>query len=139
MREELEDLKQALDKAADSTARQVAIAKLNQNMIKDLESDISTFKGESMKQRKMLYTLEKEREKYGCGCDCTTAAAIVVYLLMHPRLLSVRRFGAEASDANAKFAAALEEVKLREMAILDLQKKVRDSQLAQQPAFASSC
>merc|ERR1719230_1681075 len=52
-----------------------------------------------MKQRKMLYTLEKEREK----------------------------FGAEASDANAKFGAALEEVKLREMTILDLQKKIAES------------
>ena len=54
----------------------------------------------------MLYTLEKEREK----------------------------FGAEASDANAKFAAALEEVKLREMTILDLQKKIAegDARLKQQ-------
>ena len=54
MREELEELRQALDKAADSTARQIAIAKLNQKMIKDLEVDISSFKGETMKQRKML-------------------------------------------------------------------------------------
>merc|ERR1719240_1795071 len=52
-----------------------------------------------MKYRKMLYQLEKEREK----------------------------FGAEASNANAKFAAALEEVKLREMTILDLQKKIAES------------
>jgi len=98
VRSELDDLKQALDKAADSTQRQVAITKLNQKMIKDLETEISGFKSESMKQRKMLYTLEKEREKYG----------------------------AEASDANAKFAAALEEVKLREMTILDLQKKISE-------------
>merc|ERR1719375_2367710 len=75
-------------------------------MIKDLEGEIASFKGESLKQRKVLYTLEKEREKYG----------------------------AEASDANAKFAAALEEVKLREMTILDLQKKIAegDSKLKQQ-------
>ena len=78
-------------------------------MIKDLEGDISGFKSEAMKQRKMLYTLEKEREK----------------------------FGAEASDANAKFAAALEEVKLREMNILDLQKKIAegDAKLKQQQAL----
>merc|ERR1719199_338651 len=59
-----------------------------------------------MKQRKMLYQLEKEREK----------------------------FGAEASDANAKYVAALEEVKLREMTILDLQKKIAegDARLKQQ-------
>ena len=46
-----------------------------------------------MKQRKIVHHLEKERE----------------------------RFGAEASDAGAKFVAALEEVKLREMTILDLE------------------
>ena len=62
MREELEELRTALDKAADSTARQVAITKLNQRMIKDLEGEIASFKSESAKQRKMLYTLEKASE-----------------------------------------------------------------------------
>ena len=59
-----------------------------------------------MKQRKIVHHLEKERE----------------------------RFGAEASDAGAKFVAALEEVKLREMTILDLQKKIAegDARLKQQ-------
>ena len=106
VRAELEELRQAMDKASDATARQVAIARLNQKMIKDLEAEIAAFKSESMKQRKQLYTLEKEREK----------------------------FGAEASDANAKFATALEEVKLREMTILDLQKKIAegDAKLKQQ-------
>jgi chromosome segregation ATPase len=106
IRAELKELEQALGKADDSTARQVAITKLNLRMIKDLEGEIGAFKSESAKQRKMLYTLEKEREK----------------------------FGAEASDANAKFAAALEEVKLREMTILDLQKKIAegDAKLKQQ-------
>ena len=83
LRQELEELKSALEKAADSTSRQVAIAKLNASMIKTLEGDVSTYKSESTKHRKMLYQLEKEREK----------------------------FGSEASSANAKFAAALEEVR----------------------------
>ncbi len=61
----------------------MTIAKLNQSMIKTLEDEISSYKLESMKQRKSLYSLEKLREKYG----------------------------AEASDANAKFAAALEEAR----------------------------
>ena len=54
----------------------------------------------------MIYHLEKEREK----------------------------FGAEASDANAKFGAVLEEVKLREMTIVDLQKNIveGDMRLKQQ-------
>ena len=38
------------------------------------------------------------------------------------------RFGTEASDAGAKFVAALEEVKLREMTIMDLQKKISEGE-----------
>merc|ERR1719181_609113 len=67
-------------------------------MIKTLEGEISSYKAESGKQRKQLYTLEKEREKYG----------------------------AEASDANAKFGVALEEVKLRDMRINEQSKKVAE-------------
>ena len=80
--------------------------RLNATMIKQLEGEINLYKSESMKQRKIVHHLEKERE----------------------------RFGAEASDAGAKFVAALEEVKLREMTILDLQKKIAegDARLKQQ-------
>lgn len=106
MQQELQELHKALEKAADSTQRQTAISKLNSSMIKTLEGDVGNYKQESTKHRKILYQLEKEREK----------------------------FGSEASSANAKFAAALEEVKLREMTILDLQKKIAesDSRLKQQ-------
>jgi len=99
LQQELGELRKALEKAADSTHRQVAISKLNASMIKTLEGDVGSYKQESAKHRNFLYQLEKEREK----------------------------FGSEASSANAKFAAALEEVKLREMTILDLQKKIAES------------
>ena len=59
--------------------------KLNASMIKQLEGEIGLYKSESMKQRKIVYHLEKERE----------------------------RFGAEASDANAKYLAALEEARAK--------------------------
>merc|ERR1719482_2101651 len=49
-----------------------------------------------MKQRKRVYQLEKEREK----------------------------FGAEASDGNAKFMAALEEVKLKDMKLDEMKKQL---------------
>ena len=65
VRAELEELRSSIEGAADSTQRQVAITRLNQKMIKDLEGEIGGFKSESMKQRKMLYTLEKERERFG--------------------------------------------------------------------------
>ena len=97
---ELEELKKMLGTSAHSTQRQarrfaqpqqpphacmrcgapnlqVDIIKLNTTMIKSLEANIFGFKQESTKQRKVIYHLEKEREKSG----------------------------AEASDASAKFAA----------------------------------
>ena len=78
-------------------------------MIKQLEKEISNFKWESMKQRKSIYTLEKDREK----------------------------LGAQASDAGAKYMLALEEVKLREMTMVDLQKKISegDARLKQQQSL----
>ena len=81
--------------------------KVNENTKRILEQEIQGYKIEAQRQqRKMIYTLEKEREK----------------------------FGAEASDANAKYAEALEEVKLREMTIVDLQKQIAegDAKLKQQ-------
>jgi hypothetical protein len=61
---------------------------------------------EAQKQSKLIYQLEKEREKYSI----------------------------EASEAAAKYMQALEEVKLREMAIIDLQKRISEgeSKLKQQ-------
>jgi len=93
---EIAEIARNIGSTNDLTQRQVDIVRLNATMTRQLETEIGMFKSESMKQRKIVHHLEKERE----------------------------RFGAEASDANAKFVAALEEVKLREMTILDLQKKI---------------
>ena len=82
---------------------------MHENTRRNLELEISGYKAEAHKQRKMIFLLEKDGEKYG----------------------------AEASDANAKFATSLEEVKLREMTILDLHKKVTegDTKLKQQQSL----
>jgi chromosome segregation ATPase len=106
VRREIEEIDRGIGSTNDLTQRQVDIVRLNATMIKQLEGEINLYKSESMKQRKIVHHLEKERE----------------------------RFGAEASDAGAKFVAALEEVKLREMTILDLQKKIAegDARLKQQ-------
>mmetsp|Transcript_9593 Transcript_9593/g.21709 ORF Transcript_9593/g.21709 Transcript_9593/m.21709 type:complete len:385 (-) Transcript_9593:1410-2564(-) len=87
LEQELKEVRMGLEKAADSTQRQVAICRLNASMIRTLEGDVGNFKQESTKHRKMLYQFEKQREKYG----------------------------SEASSANAKFVAALEEVGRRQL------------------------
>ena len=136
VKKEVEELVVALERQGDTTQRQASaracppsrllptnvapaapprsfvqldISKLNASMIKQLEKEISNFKWESMKQRKSIYTLEKDREK----------------------------LGAQASDAGAKYMLALEEVKLREMTMVDLQKKISegDARLKQQQSL----
>ena len=87
-------------RAEDATQRQMDLVKINDNAKKNLEQEITGFKLEAQRQSKQIYSLEKEREKYG----------------------------AEASEATAKYMSALEEVKLREMAIIDLQKKIAEGE-----------
>uniref|UniRef100_A0A061SN17 Flagellar associated protein n=1 Tax=Tetraselmis sp. GSL018 TaxID=582737 RepID=A0A061SN17_9CHLO len=86
--------------AESATQRQVDLVKINENTKRNLEQEIQGYKIEAQKQQKLIYQLEKEREKYGT----------------------------EASEANSKYTQALEEVKLREMAIIDLQKKISEGE-----------
>jgi len=67
---------------------------------KNLETEIYSFKQEASKQRKLIYQLEKDREKYGL----------------------------EASEAHAKYIQALDQVKLKEMLLAETQKKVLEGE-----------
>eukprot|EP00002_Diphylleia_rotans_P004987 TRINITY_DN1392_c1_g3_i1.p1 TRINITY_DN1392_c1_g3~~TRINITY_DN1392_c1_g3_i1.p1 ORF type:complete len:887 (-),score=260.76 TRINITY_DN1392_c1_g3_i1:165-2825(-) len=93
-------LNKNLLKAAGATQKQVDIVKVTENTKKNLEQEIAGYKTEAQKQRKMIYQLEKEREKYG----------------------------QEAAEATAKHLQALEEVKIRDMTIMDLQKKIAEGE-----------
>merc|ERR1711988_187121 len=61
---------------------------------------MASYKSENQKQRKMIFQLEKEREKYG----------------------------AEASEAMSKYMQAQEEVKLRDLSIVNLRKKIHEAE-----------
>ncbi|KAG2452279.1 hypothetical protein HYH02_003303 [Chlamydomonas schloesseri] len=86
--------------AENATQKQIDQIKINENTKRNLEQEIQGYKTEAQKQSKLVYQLEKEREKYSI----------------------------EASDASAKYMQALEEVKLREMAIIDLQKRIGEGE-----------
>ena len=88
-----------LKKTETATSKIQDIIKVNMNTKRNLEQEIIGYKSEAERQRKAIMQLEKEREKYAI----------------------------EASDAAAKYQAALEEVKLREMNILDLQKQITEA------------
>jgi len=93
-------LSKQLKKTETATSKIQDIIKVNMNTKRNLEQEITGYKREAERQRKLIYQLEKEREKYAI----------------------------EASDAAAKYQAALEEVKLREMNILDLQTQITEGE-----------
>eukprot|EP00955_Chlamydomonas_euryale_P009494 101406-Chlamydomonas_euryale.AAC.4 len=86
--------------AEGATQKQLDLIKINENTKRNLEQEIQGYRMESQKQSKQIWQLEKEREKYSV----------------------------EASDAAGKYMQALEEVKLREMAIIDLQKRISEGE-----------
>uniref|UniRef100_A0A7S4K395 Cilia- and flagella-associated protein 58 central coiled coil domain-containing protein n=1 Tax=Guillardia theta TaxID=55529 RepID=A0A7S4K395_GUITH len=109
MAREKDLLQSNLKKTQTATQKQADLVKVQENTKKNLEAEIIGFKSEAQKQRKIIYSLEKEREKYG----------------------------QQASDATAKYLEALEEVKIRQMTIIDLQKTIQEGEqkLKQQQAL----
>ena len=95
--------------AAGSNQKQLDQVKVHENTRRNLELEISGYKAEAHKQRKQLFLLEKDGEKYG----------------------------AEAQEATSKYSQALEEVKVREMSIIQLQKRIAEGEtkLKQQQAL----
>jgi len=51
-------------KAISSTQKQLHLVKLHEQSKKNLEQDIQNYKEEAQKQRKIIYQLEKERDRY---------------------------------------------------------------------------
>ena len=80
--------------------KQVVLAKTHarehENISASLEAEMNTFKSETVKQRKQIYQLEKERERYGVEC----------------------------AEQRNLYTSCLEEVKLRDMQLGQLQKEI---------------
>ena len=89
-----------LVKAGGASQKQLDMVKVHENTRKNLEQEIAAYKTDAHKQRKVIFLLEKEGEKYG----------------------------AEAGEASGKYAQALEEVKVRELSIIQLQKRISDGE-----------
>ena len=51
-------------KAAGNTQKQMNLVKLHEQSKKNLEQEIQNYKEEAQKQRKIIYQLEKERDRY---------------------------------------------------------------------------
>ncbi|KAL1504201.1 hypothetical protein AB1Y20_010610 [Prymnesium parvum] len=103
--------KQLLLSAA-TNQKQSDQVKVHENTRRNLEQEIAGYKAEGHKQRKMIFLLEKDGQKYG----------------------------AEAADASTKWSQALEEIKVRELSIIQLQKRISegDAKLKQQQSLYES-
>lgn len=87
-------------KAASATQKQMNLVKLHEQSKKNLEQEIQNYKEEAQKQRKIIYQLEKERDRYIN----------------------------EASDLTQKVLQHMEDVKVREMQIFDYKKKIAEAE-----------
>lgn len=87
-------------KAAGATQKQLNLVKLHEQSKKNLEQEIQNYKEEAQKQRKIIYQLEKERDRYIN----------------------------EASDLTQKVLQHMEDVKVREMQIFDYKKKIAEAE-----------
>uniref|UniRef100_F7BEI8 Cilia- and flagella-associated protein 58 n=2 Tax=Ciona intestinalis TaxID=7719 RepID=F7BEI8_CIOIN len=87
-------------KAANATQKQLNLVRLHEQSKKNLEQEIQNYKDEAQKQRKIIYQLEKERDRYIN----------------------------EASDLTQKVLGHMEDVKVREMQIFDYKKKIAEAE-----------
>eukprot|EP00775_Hariotina_reticulata_P010077 gene10077-10232_t len=104
------DILNKLRTQADSaTQKQADLVRMTENTKRNLEQEVAAYRSEAQHAAKSMISLEKEREKYS----------------------------SEASDATAKYLQALDEVKMREIALVELQKRIGDgeSRLKQQQAL----
>ncbi|XP_006630821.2 cilia- and flagella-associated protein 58 [Lepisosteus oculatus] len=87
-------------KAANATQKQMSLVKLHEQSKKNLDQEIQNYKEEAQKQRKIIYQLEKERDRYIN----------------------------EASDLTHKVLQHMEDIKVREMQIFDYKKKIAEGE-----------
>ena len=73
-------LNKNLQKAAGATHKQINLVKTHEQSIKHLEQEISNYKEEAGKQRKIIFQLEKERDRYITEASELTQKVRINYL-----------------------------------------------------------
>ncbi|XP_051983380.1 cilia- and flagella-associated protein 58 [Xyrauchen texanus] len=87
-------------KAANETEKQQTIVKLHEQSKRTLEQEILNYRDEAQKQRKIIFQLEKERDRYIN----------------------------EASDLTKKVLESIEDIKLKEMQIFEHKKRIAETE-----------
>ncbi|CAL8087230.1 unnamed protein product [Calicophoron daubneyi] len=97
---EREQLNKSLAKAAAQTAKQLNMLRMHELSKQNLELEIGNYKDEAQKQRKIIYKLEKERDRYIT----------------------------EASELTQKVLQNMDELKFREMQIFENKKRIAEAE-----------
>jgi hypothetical protein len=75
-------------KAVSATQKQVELVKLHEQAKRNLEEEIQNYKEEAQKQRKIIFQLEKERDRYiNEASDLTQKVSHSVMLWVEPRCI----------------------------------------------------
>lgn len=69
--------------AENSTQKQLDLIKINDNTKRNLEQEIQGYKMEAQRQSKLIFQLEKEREKYAVEASEAAAKYMQVRLVWH--------------------------------------------------------
>lgn len=97
---ERDQLNKNLSSANKNTLKQVDLVKSHDQSIKHLEQEITNYKEEAGKQRKLIFQLERERDRYI----------------------------SEASELTQRVLQLMEEIKIKEMQIFDYKKKIAEQE-----------
>ena len=90
-------------KASAATSKQLDLVRLHEQNKKNLEQEIASYRDESAKQRKIIFQLEKEREKY--INETSDLNHRIEYRNIHFWLVS--NFGREINVFRIKFESSL--------------------------------
>ena len=93
-------LNKNLSNASKNTEKQNNLIKTHDQSIKHLEQEIANYKEEASKQRKLIFQLEKERDRYI----------------------------SEASELTQRVLQHMEEIKVKEMQVFDYKKKIAEQE-----------
>lgn len=97
---ERDQLNKNLSNANKNTQKQVDLVKSHDQSIKHLDQEITNYKEEAGKQRKLIFQLERERDRYI----------------------------SEASELTQRVLQLMEEIKIKEMQIFDYKKKIAEQE-----------
>ena len=100
LNQKLEVKDRVISREQDKTKAQIDARSMQERQTKALEEDIHVYAQEAGKQRKLIYQLEKDREK----------------------------LGGDAAESEARYKGVVEDVKLKEMQLTEMGKKVAESE-----------